>query len=313
MMRNIVNEYLPFWNGLITHYLDSVRGWRIGYAIVYSILWAVGSILPALFPSLGNLYTLQGQLYGFFAVLVILLQISSVPILFLPLTKALRGVGKYLSLSANRDDPSKFKKIYHHFFFTFLMGLFLPVIFTVFCMLPSIFVYFVFPHFGTSQHLSIGHGVVVSIVMSLLASLEELWRWSFIFTILLVAKNFSKSKWANMASYRRWSFVLALMISSLLFGMGHMAEFSRYQFLSIVILGGSGLILALVAILTRRLWMAITVHALYDFLAFSKFIGGYAIPYFLLLFLIGVVFVISLFWISYHKKCSHSVNQVLHT
>ena len=313
MMRNIVNEYIPFWNGLITHYVDSVRGWRVWYAIVFSILWAVDNILPALFPYLNNPHTLQGHLYIFFDTLVLLLQISSAPILLLPLTRALRGGKKYLLLSTNRDDPSKIKKIYHQCVLALLMGLFLPVIFTMLNMLPSFFMYFVLPHFARSQHLFYGHGLVVSVVMGLVASLEELWRWSSIFAILLVAKNLSKFKWANMTSYRRWAFVLALIISSLLFGMGHMAEFSRYQFLSIVILGGSGLILALVAILTRRLWMAITVHALYDFLVNSKFINGYAIPYFLLLFLIGVVFVISLFWISYHKIRSHSVNQVLHT
>ena len=143
MMRNIVNEYLPFWNGLITYYVDSVRGWRVWYAIVSSILVISGSILPALFPYLKNPHTVQGHLYIFFDILVLLVQISLVPILLLPLTKALRGGKKYLLLSSNRDDTSKLKKIYHHCVFVLLMCLFLPVIFTMLSMLPSFFIYFV--------------------------------------------------------------------------------------------------------------------------------------------------------------------------
>lgn len=311
-MEIIANKHLTFWNGLITDFVDAIRGWRVGYAIIFSTLNIVGSILPTLFPELVILHSLQGQIYLFFSVISELLAILSIPILILPFAKALRGGTTFLSLFTRNDEASKIRKIFPQCIKVLLIDLFLPVIFTTFCFSPAILEALLLPHLTITQHLYLKPNLVGDIVTSLLASLEEAWRWSTIFILLLIAKNLSKSNWSSKVLYRRLAFILALMISSLLFGMMHVAEFSQYQIVAMVVLGGAGLILASVVILTRRLWMAISVHALYDFLVASKFIGGYAVPYFLILFLVGIVFVFILFWISYRNKSSHSVDQIPH-
>ena len=303
-MRIIVNKYLSFWDGLITNFVDAIRGWRVGYSIIFSIFYIIGSILPVLFPELVILHSLQGHIYLFFSVLIELLAILSIPIHILPFSKTFRGGKRFLSLSTHGDDISNIKKIFHQGITVLLMGLFLPVIFTAFCFSPVILEVLMLPHLTITQHLYSIHNLVGDIVASLLASLEESWRWSTIFVTLLIFKNLSKSKWTSQASYRRLALLLALTISSLLFGMMHLAEFSQNQLVAMLLLGVGGLILAFIAILTRRLWMAFTVHALYDFLIFSKFIGGYAVPYFIVLFLMGIVFVAILFWISYRNKVS---------
>lgn len=99
---------------------------------------------------------------------------------------------------------------------------------------------------------------------------EEVWRFSFILLITLGLKKVFKNSWSKKST-QFTSLFIAIFISSYTFGWLHSFNHSDSYFsLPITIqIGTAGVFLALIAILTRRLWVVMFIHCWQDISALT--------------------------------------------
>ncbi|SIT13920.1 GrpB family protein [Alicyclobacillus vulcanalis] len=103
----------------------------------------------------------------------------------------------------------------------------------------------------------------VDYAVSVVAGLEEMWRWSCVIAVIALCRAVLRRYWDAMA-VRVAVMAVAVAVSALAFGSGHILEFSHERLQAWYMFSCLGLILAAMAILTGRILLVMTVHVLYD-------------------------------------------------
>ncbi|QQE79959.1 CPBP family intramembrane glutamic endopeptidase [Alicyclobacillus sp. SO9] len=301
---------LHYWDGLSYRFLNGIGNWKIWYGIVFSVVGIVANIAPVFDGALNNpsasivqMLTPAGLVFVFSSLLYILMSLASIPILGWTYYRALRTGMKRLTPSpAAKSQVSASTLLVYRFAVVLFLYVLLPLAALSLFVLLGFISYLFSPHFASDQHVpSAVHHILRGVGLSLLASLEEIWRWAMIASALYLGKALFRRRWLRSSRYRFWLFAAAVAVSSFFFGMAHVAEFNlNYRMMALIVLGASGALLAGVAIVTRRLWLAMLVHAIYDFLAMTNLFGVVA-PYLLIAAIAGSITVFPLFYILYGR------------
>ncbi|WP_041695348.1 GrpB family protein [Alicyclobacillus acidocaldarius] len=107
------------------------------------------------------------------------------------------------------------------------------------------------------------HVTWVDYAVSVVAGLEEMWRWSCVIAVIALFRAVLR-RWWDTPSVRMSALVTALLLSALAFGSGHILEFTQERLQAWYMFSSLGLILALMAILTGRILLIMVVHSVYD-------------------------------------------------
>lgn len=100
-------------------------------------------------------------------------------------------------------------------------------------------------------------------LVTVVAGMEELWRWSMIGTVLMASRFLFRSVW-HRETTRLFAFVLACVLSSLAFGAGHILEFSSHLLRAWLLFSLLGAVLAVFTIMTGRILLTMAIHSGYD-------------------------------------------------
>lgn len=107
------------------------------------------------------------------------------------------------------------------------------------------------------------HVTWVDYAVSVVAGLEEMWRWSCVIAVIAILRLVLR-KWWDTPRVRISALCFAIVLSALAFGSGHILEFTHERLQAWYMFSGLGLVLAAMAILTGRILLVMTVHSLYD-------------------------------------------------
>ncbi|WP_206831926.1 GrpB family protein [Alicyclobacillus fructus] len=107
------------------------------------------------------------------------------------------------------------------------------------------------------------HVTWVDYAVSVAAGLEEMWRWSCVIAVLAILRSAMRRRW-DTPGVRIVAFAVAVMLSALAFGSGHILEFTHERLQAWYMFSSLGLILAIMAVVTGRILLVMTVHTLYD-------------------------------------------------
>lgn len=268
---------MHLWRGFISRFAQGIRTWQIWFAIVFSVVGIVANSAPIFDSALQNRttgpLTSMEALYYVTGLLYALLSVVAVPVLGWTFYRRIRSGRGQLRLS-----PAYRRRFSWQFVYSYGVAkvlLFVVVIpalaLTLFGLVGAVN-YLVSPHFAQDQQsVNAGQNYLLGLAMSALASLEELWRWAMIASVVYAVRWLLPRLWRTSVKARRIVFIAAIVISSFFFGVAHVAEFgAAYQWMALVVLGSMGVMLTAVAILTRRLWIAMLVHAAYDFIVMTN-------------------------------------------
>jgi len=107
------------------------------------------------------------------------------------------------------------------------------------------------------------HVTWVDYAVSLVAGLEEMWRWSCVIAVLALIRLLFRRVW-DAPGARISGLTIAMLLSALAFGSGHILEFTHERLQAWYMFSCLGLILAIMAIITGRIVLVMCVHSLYD-------------------------------------------------
>lgn len=107
------------------------------------------------------------------------------------------------------------------------------------------------------------HVTWVDYAVSVVAGLEEMWRWSCVIAVIAILRMILR-RWWNVPAVRLGTLFVAILLSALAFGSGHILEFAHERLQAWYMFSCLGLVLAIMAILTGRILLVMAVHTLYD-------------------------------------------------
>jgi hypothetical protein len=118
------------------------------------------------------------------------------------------------------------------------------------------------------QHLStvVPTALIGDLISSIQAGAEEIWRIALISTLLLLVKALVGKVWNNK-TFRWVTLVIVVLTSSFVFGWLHTFGYTKTQWLNLditMLLGTSGLLYAILLLVTRRIGTVIIAHMMWD-------------------------------------------------